>query len=606
MLTREGGHHANRIVHAGGDATGAEVQRALHDAVHRDPWIRLVEHALVLDLLRDADGRACGRHPARARRGRRGRRRRDPRPRGRAGHRRHGPDLRRPPPTRRSPPATASRSRCAPARPSPTSSSSSSTRPRSSAADVTVGASSRWSARRCAARARTCVDDDGKRFMVGQHELAELAPRDVVAKGIHRVHARRPAPTTSGSTPGTSAASSSSSGSRRSWRPAGRPASTRPTDLIPVAPAAHYASGGVRTDLHGRTLDPRACTRAARSPAPACTAPTGWPRNSLLEGLVFARRIADDIARDLPPQADPVAPAGEPGWAVPTRRSAAELQRRDDPRRRGAAQRRLAGRDGQGAGPARRAARRARATRPGRRPTCSPWRARWSPRPPTRGRRPAAATGARTSPTPPTSGAATCSTAIDRGRASADPDAASEHGQWRSPTLASGLDPAEVERIVDTRARRGSRRPAGGRRDQRGHHPGRPDRHRRPGRPGRRRGRRAGGRRARSSRPPPAARRRSSRGVDGRRPRSSRGDVLATVTGPTRALLTAERTALNLLCRMSGVATHTRALGRRAGRHQGDRAGHPQDHARACAPWRSTRSGPAAAPTSAWASTTSP
>jgi nicotinate-nucleotide pyrophosphorylase (carboxylating) len=37
-----------------------------------------------------------------------------------------------------------------------------------------------------------------------------------------------------------------------------------------------------------------------------------------------------------------------------------------------------------------------------------------------------------------------------------------------------------------------------------------------------------------------------------------RDDVLAVVTGPTRALLTAERTALNLLCRMSGVATHTR------------------------------------------------
>jgi nicotinate-nucleotide pyrophosphorylase (carboxylating) len=40
--------------------------------------------------------------------------------------------------------------------------------------------------------------------------------------------------------------------------------------------------------------------------------------------------------------------------------------------------------------------------------------------------------------------------------------------------------------------------------------------------------------------------------------RVARGDVLATVTGPTRSLLTAERTALNLLCRMSGVATHTR------------------------------------------------
>jgi len=45
--------------------------------------------------------------------------------------------------------------------------------------------------------------------------------------------------------------------------------------------------------------------------------------------------------------------------------------------------------------------------------------------------------------------------------------------------------------------------------------------------------------------------------VDGQR--VARGDVLATVAGPTRALLTAERTALNLLCRMSGVATHTRA-----------------------------------------------
>lgn len=41
--------------------------------------------------------------------------------------------------------------------------------------------------------------------------------------------------------------------------------------------------------------------------------------------------------------------------------------------------------------------------------------------------------------------------------------------------------------------------------------------------------------------------------------RVGRGDVLATISGPTRALLTAERTALNLLCRMSGVATHTRA-----------------------------------------------
>jgi nicotinate-nucleotide pyrophosphorylase (carboxylating) len=48
-----------------------------------------------------------------------------------------------------------------------------------------------------------------------------------------------------------------------------------------------------------------------------------------------------------------------------------------------------------------------------------------------------------------------------------------------------------------------------------------------------------------------------NKAVDGAR--VERGDVLATVSGPTRALLTAERTSLNLLCRMSGVATHTRA-----------------------------------------------
>jgi L-aspartate oxidase len=59
-LTREGGHHRDRIVHAGGDATGAEVQRALVAAIHAHPRIRLIEHAIVLDLLRAADGRTAG------------------------------------------------------------------------------------------------------------------------------------------------------------------------------------------------------------------------------------------------------------------------------------------------------------------------------------------------------------------------------------------------------------------------------------------------------------------------------------------------------------------------------------------------------------------
>jgi L-aspartate oxidase len=88
------------------------------------------------------------------------------------------------------------------------------------------------------------------------------------------------------------------------------------TELIPVAPAAHYASGGVRTDLHGRTSIPGlyACGEVA------CTGVHGANRlasNSLLEGLVFSRRIADDIARDLPPQADPATLPNLPAWVVP-------------------------------------------------------------------------------------------------------------------------------------------------------------------------------------------------------------------------------------------------------------------------------------------------
>ena len=77
-LTREGGHHRNRIAHAGGDATGAEIERALVAAVKRAPDIRLMEHALVLDLLTAEDGGIAGVTAARDGRGPAGRRRGDP------------------------------------------------------------------------------------------------------------------------------------------------------------------------------------------------------------------------------------------------------------------------------------------------------------------------------------------------------------------------------------------------------------------------------------------------------------------------------------------------------------------------------------------------
>src|SRR6476661_3069383 len=63
LLTREGGHHRDRIAHAGGDATGKEISRALIEALHRvqsDPNIQVIEHALVVDLLQADGGRVCG------------------------------------------------------------------------------------------------------------------------------------------------------------------------------------------------------------------------------------------------------------------------------------------------------------------------------------------------------------------------------------------------------------------------------------------------------------------------------------------------------------------------------------------------------------------
>ena len=75
-LTREGGHHRDRIAHAGGDATGAEIQRALVAAIHAAPDIEVIEHALALDLLLARGRRRRRDHPARDGRGPARRRRR--------------------------------------------------------------------------------------------------------------------------------------------------------------------------------------------------------------------------------------------------------------------------------------------------------------------------------------------------------------------------------------------------------------------------------------------------------------------------------------------------------------------------------------------------
>jgi L-aspartate oxidase len=139
-------------------------------------------------------------------------------------------------------------------------------------------------------------DSAGRAFMEDFHPDRELAPRDVVARAIHTQmqktesnhvwldvqhlpsrHVEKRFPSI-----------------MRFCRGQGIEPLREP---IPVAPAAHYMMGGIRTDSAGRTTVPGllACGEVA------CTGVHGANRlasNSLLEGLVFARRAVLSLVED--------------------------------------------------------------------------------------------------------------------------------------------------------------------------------------------------------------------------------------------------------------------------------------------------------------------
>lgn len=132
------------------------------------------------------------------------------------------------------------------------------------------------------------VDKSGRRFMVGVHDMAELAPRDVVSRSIHDI--------LSSSQDSSVYLDAREIGTRRFkqrfpgiFELLARFDIDPGEDLIPIRPAAHYAIGGVRVDLAGRTslAGLLACGEVA------CSGLHGANRlasNSLLEGMAYGER----------------------------------------------------------------------------------------------------------------------------------------------------------------------------------------------------------------------------------------------------------------------------------------------------------------------------
>ncbi|MBG6054419.1 L-aspartate oxidase [Salinibacterium sp. CAN_S4] len=153
------------------------------------------------------------------------------------------------------------------------------------------------------------LDEAGHRFMMDVHPDGELAPRDVVARGIAAAMARqggRPV-LLDATTLGREFLEQRFPGIDRSCAAHGFDWATTP---IPVTPAAHYWMGGIRTDAHGRTSLPGLFAVGEV----ACTGVHGANRlasNSLLESLVFAWRATDVL--------------GDP-WSTPGRRDVTVIE----------------------------------------------------------------------------------------------------------------------------------------------------------------------------------------------------------------------------------------------------------------------------------------
>lgn len=156
------------------------------------------------------------------------------------------------------------------------------------------------------------IDDTGRRFAFDAHPDGELAPRDVVARANARAMARQ-----HGHPVRLDATALGAARLARRFPTIDAAVRERGLDWarepIPVTPAAHYLMGGVVTDLDGRTTVPGlyAVGETARTGVHGANR---LASNSLLEGAVFGARAGDAVATDRPWHA----PAVEPTRPLPT------------------------------------------------------------------------------------------------------------------------------------------------------------------------------------------------------------------------------------------------------------------------------------------------
>ncbi len=135
------------------------------------------------------------------------------------------------------------------------------------------------------------VNNAGQRFMAALHPDSDLAPRDIVARGVFaEIVAGRGAYLDCRKAIGPRFAEAYPTVFAHC-----RMAGIDPvTELIPVAPAAHYHMGGIATDMHGRS-SVEGLWAAGEVASTGLHGANRLASNSLLEAVVFGGRVADDI-----------------------------------------------------------------------------------------------------------------------------------------------------------------------------------------------------------------------------------------------------------------------------------------------------------------------